>query len=417
MREIMDNKKILLMNLSKGRIGEDNSALLGAMMITKIQISAMTRVDMPEEKRADFYLFVDEFQNFATESFANILSEARKYRLDLIMAHQYIEQLDDMVKAAVFGNVGSLICFRVGAEDAEFLALEFEPIYEQNDLVNLSKYNVYLKLMIDGVASNGFSATGLPPVSGETGNEDKVIKVTQERYSRKRKEVEEKIMRWSGVDEVHKGAASQARPEESVPVGPQRSQKQKGIKYSSYPNQRPPRQSQPGSYQPQNQGPRNYPARNPAQTQPQRSTPPASNQAPVRPQRFQPATPRPASEEVSLSQLRSRQEQRAARPANNQSPVSSSQPQRAAPRQSAPRPQSQQSNQHILHRLKTRNQKSSRPSSRPAQSPASPIEPTKPVEQVTKPKVQDSSPQRTKPATTAPKGGNQTMAQGQVVKF
>jgi len=118
LREIMDESKILLLNLSKGHIGEDNSALLGAMMITKIQLAAMSRVDTPEDERKDFYLYVDEFQNFATESFATILSEARKYRLSLILAHQYIAQMEEVVRDAVFGNVGTLITFRVGAEDA-----------------------------------------------------------------------------------------------------------------------------------------------------------------------------------------------------------------------------------------------------------------------------------------------------------
>ncbi|MBI5023335.1 MAG: type IV secretion system DNA-binding domain-containing protein, partial [Candidatus Magasanikbacteria bacterium] len=135
-RDIMDNKKILIMNLSKGRLGEDSSRLLGGMLITKIQLAAMERVDIPEDERNDFYMFVDEFQNFATESFANILSEARKYHLDLILAHQYIEQLDEKVAPAVFGNVGTIVCFRVGAEDAEFLAKEFAPDFTEEDLVN-----------------------------------------------------------------------------------------------------------------------------------------------------------------------------------------------------------------------------------------------------------------------------------------
>jgi hypothetical protein len=207
MREIMDTKKILLMNLAKGRIGEENSALLGAMMITKLQLSAMSRVDIPEETREDFYLYVDEFQNFSTDSFANILSEARKYRLNLTIAHQYIEQLGDVVKAAVFGNVGTIICFRVGAEDAEFLEKEFEPYFMLNDLVNLPKYNVYLKLMIDGVASAPFSATILPPIEGETGNLDKIIRSSRERYARPVSVVEEKILRWSGVEEMYKNIA------------------------------------------------------------------------------------------------------------------------------------------------------------------------------------------------------------------
>ena len=200
-RDIMDNRKILIMNLSKGRVGEDASALIGAMMITKIQLAAMERVDMLEEDRQDFYLYVDEFQNFATESFANILSEARKYRLDLILANQYIAQLDETVRDAIFGNAGTLISFRVGAADAEDLEKEFEPVFTMNDLVNLPKYNVYLKLMIDGIAGDAFSATTLPPISIEETleNEEKVIRVSRERYATSKKEVEDKIRRWSGM--------------------------------------------------------------------------------------------------------------------------------------------------------------------------------------------------------------------------
>ncbi len=211
-RKVMDEGKILLMNLSKGRIGEDNSALLGAMMITKIQLAAMSRVEIPEEERRDFYLYVDEFQNFATESFADILSEARKYRLNLIMAHQYIAQLTSMsptggkitkVKDAVFGNVGTIVTFRVGSPDAEELVREFEPYFTEEDLVNLTKFNIYLKLMIDGVASKPFSARTLPPmVKPIPGVAEKVIKVSRERYAKPRKVVEEKIIRWSGLAET-----------------------------------------------------------------------------------------------------------------------------------------------------------------------------------------------------------------------
>jgi len=196
-REIMDERKILILNLSKGRIGEDSSRLLGGLLITKLQLSAMERVDIPEEDRQDFYLFIDEFQNFATESFANILSEARKYRLVLMMAHQYIEQLEEEVAAAVFGNVGSLLTFRVGAADALKLAVEFAPRFTEEDLVNLPKYQIYLKLMIDGITSEGFSATTLPPIAAETGNADKVISVSRERFGTPRKDVEDKIIRWS----------------------------------------------------------------------------------------------------------------------------------------------------------------------------------------------------------------------------
>jgi len=208
MREIMDNNKILILNLSKGRIGEDNSALLGAMMITKIQLAAMSRVDIEEEDRKDFYLYVDEFQNFTSDSFANILSEARKYRLNLILAHQYIEQLSETVKFAVFGNVGTLIAFRVGAADAEALAPEFMPIFTEEDIVNLPKYEIYLKLMIDGIASEPFSARGLPPLKEDekTGNMEKVIKVSRERYAKKKDVVEEKILRWHNLDDLDEKA-------------------------------------------------------------------------------------------------------------------------------------------------------------------------------------------------------------------
>jgi hypothetical protein len=210
LRDIMDGKKILLLNLAKGRIGEDNSSLLGAMMITRLQLAAMSRVDTPETQRSDFFLYVDEFQNFATESFAGILSEARKYRLDLIIAHQYIEQLSEEVAPAVFGNVGTIMAFRVGGEDAEFLEKEFEPTFMQTDLVNLPKYEVYLKLMIDGVASEPFSATTLPPFELQaTSNREKVIAASRERYAQKRTDVEEKILRWSGVEEVYRASAEE----------------------------------------------------------------------------------------------------------------------------------------------------------------------------------------------------------------
>jgi len=207
-REVMDQGKILILNLSKGRIGEDNSALLGAMMITKIQLAAMSRVELPEKERKDFYLYIDEFQNFATESFANILSEARKYRLNLIMAHQYIEQLGEEIEAAVFGNVGTLAVFRVGAADAEELVKEFLPVFTEEDLVNLPKYEFYIKLMIDGIASDPFSARGLLPLSEEekTGNRDKMIKVSRERYAKPKVIVEEKISRWhANIDDIDAG--------------------------------------------------------------------------------------------------------------------------------------------------------------------------------------------------------------------
>lgn len=223
-REVMDDQKILIMNLSKGRIGEDNSALIGAMMITKIQLAAMGRVDIDEEERRDFYLYVDEFQNFATESFANILSEARKYRLNLILANQYITQIDEKVRDAIFGNAGTLISFRVGAADAELLEKEYEPVFMMNDIVNLQKYNIYLKLMIDGIAGNAFSATTLAPIDIEStkSNEEKVIRVSRERYASSASEVEDKIKRWSGmlIEEKAREAVRNIQSEERIIVKP-----------------------------------------------------------------------------------------------------------------------------------------------------------------------------------------------------
>jgi len=211
MREIMDKGKILIVNLSKGKIGEDASQLLGALVITKLQLAAMERVNVPEHERRDFYLYVDEFQTFATDAFATILSEARKYRLCLILAHQYVAQLDSMgergkntkVRDAIFGNVGTLITFRVGADDAEFLEKEFLPTFMIDDLVNLAKYNIYLKLMIDGTASRAFSAVTLPPFpKQEKSYKDKIIDISRERYTVLRKIVEEKITRWNEAVEI-----------------------------------------------------------------------------------------------------------------------------------------------------------------------------------------------------------------------
>ena len=203
--KIMNEKKIFLVNVSKGRIGEDNSALLGAMIITKIQLSAMERVRVPEEEREDFYLYVDEFQNFATDSFAGILSEARKYRLDLTIAHQYIGQLvtdvSTKVRDAVFGNVGTMIFFRIGASDAEFLEEEMAPEFTPQDMVNLPNYHIYLKLMSRGVTSRPFSARTIPPLvlkEKKVDTED-IINESRKRYARPRAIVEDEINRWSGM--------------------------------------------------------------------------------------------------------------------------------------------------------------------------------------------------------------------------
>lgn len=198
-RKIMDEKKIFVMNLSKGKVGEDNMRLLGGMLITKLYLAAMGRVDIPEEERNDFYLYVDEFQNFATESFADILSEARKYRLNLILAHQYIAQMDEKVQDAVFGNVGTMMTFRVGAADAEILEKEFSPEFMVNDIVNLGMGTIYLKLLINGVASRPFSAATLPPLpKQEASHKEEIIKVSREQFGAEKAAVEEKIKRWYG---------------------------------------------------------------------------------------------------------------------------------------------------------------------------------------------------------------------------
>ena len=209
MREIMDTGKIFIVNLSKGKMGEDNSALLGAMIISRLQLAAMSRVDIPEDKRRDFYMYVDEFQNFATDSFASILSEARKYRLSLTLAHQYIGQLvsndgNTKVRDAVFGNVGTIITFRVGAADGEFLEKEFMPEFLQNDLVNLAKANIYIKLMIDGVSSKPFSATTLPPhIQPLMSYKDIIIKNTRAHYAVPRAIVDARIAsEWNGQSDA-----------------------------------------------------------------------------------------------------------------------------------------------------------------------------------------------------------------------
>ncbi len=211
MRKLMDEKKIVIMNLSKGKIGEDSSRLLGGLLITKLQLAAMSRVDIPEEERNDFFLYVDEFQNFATESFCNILSEARKYRLSLILAHQYIAQMEESVRDAVFGNVGTIISFRVGAADAEFLEKEFLPDFTAQDFVNLPKYHIYLKLMVDGVTSQPFLAKTLPPPPPLIRSyKNEIIEKSREMYSTARKGIEEKIAKWTGDFVLEKKPSSKS---------------------------------------------------------------------------------------------------------------------------------------------------------------------------------------------------------------
>jgi len=166
----------------------------GKMIVTKIQLAALSRADLEEKKRRSFYLYVDEIHNFLTLSFADILSEARKYGLNLILAHQYIEQLDRKIRAAIFGNVGTVISFKVGIEDARFLAGEFHPVFDGTDLINLPNYHIYLKLMVNGVTSRAFSATTFRPPERKTSYKKEVIELSRVRYTRPRREVERGIL-------------------------------------------------------------------------------------------------------------------------------------------------------------------------------------------------------------------------------
>lgn len=197
-RWAMDKKKIVIVNLSKGRIGEDASHLLGSMIVTKFQIDAMSRADVPEKDRGDFYLYVDEFQNFATDSFATILSEARKYRLNLTMANQYVAQMPEAVRDAVFGNVGTTVAFQVGLDDAEPLMRAFggEEVLAESDLMNLPKYSIYTKLLVNGMPTETFSARTLPPsppLADAAQSREKILKVTRAKYAVERDKVETEI--------------------------------------------------------------------------------------------------------------------------------------------------------------------------------------------------------------------------------
>jgi len=182
LEDIMNSKKILLLNLSQGKLGEDNAALLGAMIITQIQLAAMNRAFINEADRKDFFMYVDEFQNFATSTFIKILSEARKYRLALTLTNQYIEQLDEDIEHAIFGNVGSLLSFVVGARDAHMLSREYGEMYTENDLVALGKYEMVMKLSIDNMTSLPFPAYSLPLPSLINENKDKIIRLSKEKY-------------------------------------------------------------------------------------------------------------------------------------------------------------------------------------------------------------------------------------------
>lgn len=195
-REIMDKKKILLMKVSKGLLGEENSALIGSMVITKLYQAAMSRADTPEEARQDFYFYVDEFQNFATNTFAEILSEARKYRLNLTIAHQYMGQLSDVVRKTVFGNVGSIISFRVGAEDAVVLEGEYNPIFKQRDIINLGVREFYVKMSVNGELREAFSGRTLNAPKVESDYSKEIVAASRRKYCISRKEVEDILKKW-----------------------------------------------------------------------------------------------------------------------------------------------------------------------------------------------------------------------------
>jgi hypothetical protein len=222
-RDVMDTKKILIMNLSKGRVGDQNTSLLGSMLITKIYLAAMSRADASRQEMSElppFYFFVDEFQSFANESFADILSEARKYKLNLTIAHQYIEQMPEEVRAAVFGNVGTMITFRVGSYDAEVLEKEFLPAFTAEDIVNLDKYQLYLRLMIDGVGSRPFSAVALPPIKkAEVSFKEQILENSRKVFAKKREDVEKEIMEWHETSFAEKKPAPAPAPAGSTGFG------------------------------------------------------------------------------------------------------------------------------------------------------------------------------------------------------
>ncbi len=198
-REIMDSGKILLINLSKGRLGDLNSNLLGLIIVGKLLMAALSRVDLPENERRDFYLYIDEFQNVTTKSIATILSEARKYRLNLTIAHQFIGQLDEDIKKAVFGNVGSMIIFRVGADDTELLGKQTEPTFSAYDLMNIDNFNAYLKLLINGQTSRPFNISTFPLETGNRALAESAQKLSSAKYGRPRELVEEEIKKRYGA--------------------------------------------------------------------------------------------------------------------------------------------------------------------------------------------------------------------------
>jgi len=192
-REVMDNKKILLVNLSKGRLGERNANLLGLILVGKIFMAALSRADSPGKDFPPFYLYIDEFQNITTDSIPGILSEARKYKLSLTIAHQFLKQIDEKVRDAVFGNVGSMAVFRVGEEDGEYFAKQFAPVFTALDFVNIENYNAYLKILAGGVPQKPFNIKTLPPYPGNKDQVNDLRELSYLTYGRDRQEVEQMI--------------------------------------------------------------------------------------------------------------------------------------------------------------------------------------------------------------------------------
>jgi hypothetical protein len=195
-RDVMDNKKILLMKVSKGLLGEENSSLLGSMIITKMYQAAMSRADTLEEERPDFYFYVDEFQNFATDTFYEILSEARKYHLNLTIAHQYMGQLSSKIRQTVFGNVGSLLSFRVGAEDAAVLEKEYEPIFKERDIINLGVREFYIKMSVKGEIREAFSGRTVDVPRPKDDHTREITELSRKRYCQSKRKVEELLRKW-----------------------------------------------------------------------------------------------------------------------------------------------------------------------------------------------------------------------------
>jgi Type IV secretion-system coupling protein DNA-binding domain len=205
--KLMDEGKIFIANLSKGMLGEAGTQLLGSLLITQFQTASLERSRQPELTRRPFHLYVDEVHSFMTLSFADILSESRKYGLCLFLTHQYIDQLEEEIRTAIFGNVGTLVSFRVGAIDAEYLAKEFYPVFEVDDLINLPRYSMYLKLMIDGATSKPFSAMSLPPQRGKDSVKEKAVELSRKKYGKERALVEKSIFeRNAGLPEKNKEA-------------------------------------------------------------------------------------------------------------------------------------------------------------------------------------------------------------------